>query len=114
MACKYLNVVNSMTTNATAGTLTLDFVNAVSSVTDKQKFCIKIPCSMSIPTGINGYVVQVTINGASVPVWNKYGNPLTVSDLVKGKVIGGFYGATTSHVITKLPITYNCRCNNVL
>jgi len=56
----------------------------------------------------------LTVGTGTVALWDKYGNPATVSELAKCKLYKGYYGATTPHVISKLPITYNCGCNNVL
>lgn len=112
MSCKYIHIVNSITTGT--GTVTLNFSNPVTSATDKEKFCIKIPCGVTIPSGVSASVVNIAFDGGTIPLWNKYGNPATVSDLKKNCVMSGFYGATTSHVISKIPMTYNCGCNNVL
>lgn len=114
MSCKYLHVVNSVDTTTAANTVILGF-SAPATATDKDKFCIKIPCGIDIPASANAYVVRVSVNGGTEPVWNKYGNPLVASDLKKNCVLKGYFGATSPHVILKeLPRTYNCGCNNVL
>jgi len=114
MSCKYLHVVNAITVNSSASTVVLTFSKPVTSLSDEEKFCIKIPCGVAIPTGVDGYAIQITYADGVIPLWNKYGNLATVSDIANGKTYKGYYGATSSHVIAKLPITYNCGCNNVL
>lgn len=115
MACKYMHIVNSITTTTSSSSVTLNFSNSITSLTDEEKFCFKIPNGVTIPSGVDGYVVLIAYNGGTIPLWNKYGNPATVSELKKNKICKGYYGATTEHVITSaLPITYNCGCSNVL
>lgn len=110
-----MHIVNSITVNAEGGNVTLNFSKPVTSLADTEKFCFKIPCGVYIPSGIDGYLVMANYNGTGIDVLNKYGNALTVGQLVKRKVIKGYYGATNSHIITnELPVTFNCGCNNVL
>ena len=113
MACKYLHVVNSIDTTTTANTVILNFSVAATAV-NQDRFCMKIPCCMSIPTSASTYAVQVTVNGSAIPLWDKYGNPLTASELSSKRIYKGYYGSTTPHVIINAPMTYNCGCNNVL
>jgi len=106
--CKYLNVINSYTAPSTSTVLALNFVNAVASATDKQRFCIKL-CT-SIPSTYNAYTTTVTIGETAVPLWDKYGNPLTVSELKTGVVYRGYYGATSAHIILEAPKNLGCNC----
>lgn len=108
MACKHLHIVNTYTVPDTGTILALNFVNAVSSATDKERFCIKV-CT-SIPSTYDTYTATVIIGSTAVPLWNKYGNPLTVSELRKGCVYQGYYGATTAHVILNAPKLTGCNC----
>lgn len=105
MSCKYYHNA----TSATAGTnvVTLDFAEPA-TVTDKQRFCFRL--LTAIPTAALTYPVQLTVNGTTVPLWNKYGNPVIGGDLTQGKLVTGFYGATNPHVIgTNIP----CKCGCV-
>lgn len=81
---------------------------------DEERFCFKIPCGVSTVTGIDNYIVLIAYNGGTIPLWNKYGNPARFGELSKNRLYKGYYGDTTPHVISQLPITYNCGCNNVL
>lgn len=112
MACCKLHVINTYTVPETGTALTLNFSNAVASATDKQRFCIKV-CT-NIPSTYSTYTANVTIGTTTVPLWDKYGNPLTISELTKCRVIKGYYGATTPHIILDAPKTYNCGCADVL
>lgn len=114
MACKHLHIVNNFAVSETGGSVTLSFANPVNFLKDEERFCMKIPCGLSVPKGYEGYIVLVTYNGTSIPLMNKYGNPAKFGELRKGCVITGYYGETESHVISQIPMTYNCRCNNVL
>ena len=112
MACKYFHVVTTVTPDTTANTLTLNFSSPVTAV-DKDRFCFKIVTD--IPSTYDAYTVLMTVNGTVIPLWNKYGDPATASQLSKCKVYKGYYGATTPHVISSvIPQNYYCGCGNVL
>lgn len=114
MSCKYLHIVSSFTVNSTNNTVTLNFSNPITSLTDEEKFCFKIPCGVTSVTGIDNYTVYISYNDTTLPLWDKYGNPATFEELSKNRCYKGFYGATVPHVISQLPVTYNCRCGCVL
>lgn len=100
MNCDYFHCATGVTVGADAVVLT--FSSPV-SVTDKDRFCFKL--CQAIPEAGSNLPVQVTVNGAPVPLWNKYGNPILGSQLRNRKYIG-YYGATTPHVIlTNTPLT---------
>ena len=112
MACKHLHIVNTYTVTTGSTMATLNFVKPITSATDKERFCIKV-CT-DIPETYDTYTTQILINDSGVPLWNKYGNPLTVADLKKCKVMKGYYGSTTPHVIlVDVPCNYGCNCNGV-
>ena len=112
MSCKYFHVSNAYTVNDSDSQIVLGFPSTV-TVTDKTRFCLKLVFDPSVLN--QTYTVLATVNGANVPLWDKYGNPVTVAELSKGKVYRGYYGDTTPHIIfNELPRTYNCGCNNVL
>lgn len=108
MACRYLHVINTYTVPETGTVLALNFVNPVASAVDMQRFCIKL-CT-SIPSTYDAYTATVTIGTTAVPLWNKYGNPLTVGELRRGNCYQGYYGATTPHVILNAPKKVVCNC----
>lgn len=111
MSCKCLHISPSYTVNDSSTQVVFGFPSSV-TVTDKARFCWKITSSLPTQTDYNVYV---TVNGTNVPVWNKYGNPMTVAELVRNKVYRGYFGSETEHIlISNSPITYNCGCNNVL
>lgn len=115
--CKYLHVVNNIETNAEGEFVTLNFSFPITSLNDTQRFCIRIPCGVQIPTGIDGYKISIPVGDNAYFMYNKYGNNLTVGELKKRKTIKGYYGSQGGgpHFITAdLPVTYNCGCNNVL
>lgn len=112
MACKHLHIVNTYTVTTGSTMATLNFVKPITSATDKERFCVKV--CVNIPEIYDTYTTQILINDSGVPLWNKYGNPLTVADLKKCKVMKGYYGSTTPHVIlVDVPCNYGCNCNGV-
>lgn len=108
MACRNLHIVNSYTVPTTGTVLALNLVTPVASVVDKQRFCVKI--CVSIPSTYDAYTATVLIGGVATPLWNKYGNPLTIAELRRGVCYPGYYGATTSHVILNAPKNVGCNC----
>ena len=113
MFCKYLHYSPSYTVNDDSTQVVFGFADAVSA-SNEDKFCWKI--TTTIVTGTTAtYSVYITVNGANIPVLNKFGNPVIVSDLTKNMLYKGFYGSSTPHIIlTNIPKTYNAGCNNVL
>lgn len=115
MGCKNLHIVTNYTVPQTGTILALSFSNAVTSVSDKQRFCIKV-CT-SIPSIYDTYNATVDINGTAVPLWDKYGDLLTISELKKCKVMKGYVGLVglVNHIIlTDIPVTCNCGCPSAL
>lgn len=112
MACKHLHIINTYTVPETGTVLALNFSKPYAIATDKERFCVKI-CA-SIPETYDTYTATVTIGTTAVPLWNKYGNPVTIAELKKCKVMKGYYGATSAHVIlTDIPCNYGCNCNGL-
>lgn len=118
--CDNLHVVNSAT--ITGGNLVLTFADAPTGIVDQQRFCFRF--GVDIPAGASALPVQVTVNGVAVPLWDKFGDLATGSDLVycvngrvsKRFIYKGYYGtATANHVIVNaIPlksVTYYCPCS---
>lgn len=108
MACKHLHVVNNYSVTEGSTMATLSFVNPVTSFENKERVCIKL-CT-SIPETYNSYTTQILVNGSGMALYNKYGNPLTVSDLRKGIVYQGYYGSVNPHVSMNAPKNTGCNC----
>lgn len=109
MACRHLHVVNTYTVPETGTVLALNLSVPYALAQDKERFCLKV-CA-SIPTTYDSYTATITIGTTAVALWNKYGNPLTIRELKKCKVMKGYYGATTPHVIlSDIPSNYGCGC----
>jgi hypothetical protein len=108
MSCDYFHCANTVTVGTDA--VVIDFLSPVTAV-DKDRFCFKL--SETIPLAGATLPVQVTVNGGSIPLWNKYGNPIIGSQLTKGRKYTGYYGATTPHVILQnTPMVFGC-CNTI-
>lgn len=103
MSCKNFYRVTSVVVSETA--VTLDF-NAPVTLTNTQRICFKV-CT-AIPAGGENLPVVMTANGATVAVWNKYGNPMLGGELKNCKCYCGLYGSTTPHVITNQPRCIGC------
>lgn len=109
MACKHLHVINNYTVTEGSAMATLSFTKPVTVVENQHRFCIKV--CVDIPEIYSGYTTQILVNGSGVPLWDKYGNPLTVSELRKGIVFQGYYGSTTPHIIVNAPKKLGCNCD---
>lgn len=110
MSCKYYHLVSSITVNESF--VILNFNNAV-TLSDENRICFKF--TENIPATGDNLPVYVVANASNVPLLNKYGNPVIGSDLKKNRVYGGWYGATTPHVILpKIPLTCNFATGNVI
>lgn len=94
MACKYFHCVSTITVGAAS--VNLAFITSP-SVVDTEKFCFQL--KDSIPSAGAALPVTLSVNGAVVPLLNKYGNPVTGADLLKCRTYKGYYGATEPHVI---------------
>lgn len=108
MACKHLHIINNYSVTEGSTMANLSFVKTVTSVTDKQRFCVKV--CVDIPETYDTYTAQVIINGSGVPLWDKYGDPLTLSELRKGVVYQGYYGSTSEHIVLNAPKITGCGC----
>lgn len=79
--------------------LVITFSDNPTNITNETHFCFII--LQDIPADGNNLAVQLTVNGAAVPLWDKYGNLVPGCGLTKGKVYRGFYGTgTANHVIS--------------
>lgn len=116
MACKHMHVVNNVIVNTGSSTVVLNFT-VPATAENKDTFCFKIPCQYAIPSSAAAYTVYATINGATVPVWDKYGNPATGNLFRTCKGYKGYFGGTTAapHLIVPgIPFTCNTACGNIL
>lgn len=103
--CRHFHCGNSITVGA--ADVTISFVDAPAGITDKELFCFRI-CT-NIPDAAAGLPVLLSINGTTVPLWNKYGNPMIGANLRRNKLYKAYYGATTPHVIAfNTPVVCGC------
>lgn len=106
MACKYYHETSTVAVDSGATNLVMTFSDAP-TVANRDKFCFRI--LQSIPTAGAALPVQVTVNGAAVPLLDRYGNTVLGAQLTKCKLYKGHYGSSSGHVLTtSLPNT-NCR-----
>jgi hypothetical protein len=94
MNCNEIICANSVTVNAT--NVVIDFSETV-TLNDRERFNFRL--CQSIPTAGASLPVVVTVNGETIPLWNKYGNPILSSELRCKRIYRSYYGATTPHVI---------------
>lgn len=103
--CNSFYKVSSATSDTT--NLTLAFNPAVSA-NDKQRFWFAI-CT-TLPNLTAPLPVQLTVNGTTVPLLDKYGNVVYSNTLKTRKIYKGYYGSeTTAHVIA-LNTPCDCCC----
>lgn len=113
MACKCIHIANTYVVNDDSTNVVLQFSNTVTA-SNKDRFCFKTVTAL--PSANATYSLYATVNGNSVPVLNKYGNPMLVSDVKVNRMYKGWYGAeSTAHIIaSNTPLTCNTGCGNEL
>lgn len=101
-----VNLYKSSSITTTATNVVINFANAPTNIANEDKFCFMI--CQEVPSAGNALAVQLTINGVSVPLWDKYGNLVPGCGLTKGQIYKGYYGTgTANHVISN---TLPCKC----
>lgn len=87
----------AVNTGGTAVVLTPQ--NALSPVNQQR---LSLSVTVTIPTAGMSLPVNVVMDGANVPVYDKYGNVVYGSDILTGAVMNGYYGTNgsggTAHV----------------
>lgn len=97
--CPYLHKSSSVAVNTGATAVVITFRDNPTNIADMQRFCFCV--QQAVPTAGLALPVELTINGISVPLWNKYGDVVTGSDIVTRYVNKGWYGTDNdTHVIT--------------
>lgn len=95
--CNNFHKSSSITT--TESNVVVVFGDNPTDVTNEQKFCFAI--CQEVPSAGNALAVQLTVNGETVSLLDKYGNPVPGCGLTKGCVYRGYYGTGgTAHVIS--------------
>lgn len=102
--CQNFYCANSVTVGTTE--VTIAFSKAV-TLANQDKVCFRL--CQSIPDTAAGLPVVLSINGTTVPLWNKYGNPIIGANLKTRFLYKGFYGDSTPHVIL-INTPYSCGC----
>lgn len=90
--------------------LLLTLADNPNGIVSLQRVCFVI--CQNIPTAGETLPVQVTINGANIPVYNKYSLPVTGSDLRTRRKYRGYYvvnGADSYLIVENLPMNV-CGC----
>lgn len=92
--CKFYKVQSA---TVDGNSLILSFANPVTA-NDKDKFSFVI-CTV-IPSTATPVPVLVTVNGANIPLLNKFGNPVFSNEIRNRKLYVGYYGSqATPHII---------------
>lgn len=102
--CNNLHKTSAITTTDT--NLVLTFADNPTDIINEQHFCFII--CQDIPATGAALATQLTVNGAAVPLWDKYGNLVPGCGLKKGIIYRGYFGTgTADHVISSmLPLGY--------
>ena len=118
MSCN-CNTTNSNTLRSTIGTAAVDtggtYVlltpdNALAPVNQQR---LSLAVTTSIPTAGMSLPVYVVMNGANVPVYDKYGNIVYGTDIMTRAAMHGYYGVNgsggTAHVqLVNFPYGRSC------
>ena len=98
--------VSTINVTATAVTLVPD---VAMTLVDKERFGLRLTTA---PTGGATLPVSATINGADVPVLDRYGNIVYGNQLKAGQVIYGYFGSNgsgaTAHIIATKVTNPSC------
>lgn len=108
MCCKKIRYVGNVSVTDTNVVLT--FEADATGIADTQALNFRL--CQGIPSAGAELPVQVTVNGAAVPLWDRFGNPVLGKGLVARVNYMAAYGATSPHVITwTVPLPAGgCRC----
>lgn len=118
--CPYMHL--SSTVTVSNGKVVISLQGNPTGITDTMRFCFRI--CQSIPDGATGLPVVLVVNGANVPLWNKFGDIVTGNVLKTRYTYKGYYGiqttttsgttatTTTSPHIIALNTPSDCACNN--
>lgn len=98
-------------TAAVSGTNLLITPSSAVTITDESR--VSIVVTGSVPTAGKVLPVTITVGGADIPVYDKYGNILYGTSIKPGCAIRGYYGVNgsggTAHIIAiNLPCACNC------
>lgn len=92
------NIHKVTTVTVDGNSMILNFNTGVSA-NNKDKFNFVI-CTI-IPSTATPVPVLITVNGANIPLLNKFGNPVYSNELRKRKLYLGYFGSQdTPHVIS--------------
>lgn len=72
----------------TNDTLVLSFNDSPTGLTDTSKFCFRFSNGLTLPSGYATLPVVASVNGTTIPVWNKYGDVMLGSQ-IKLNTCGG-------------------------
>lgn len=107
--CRYLHTTSTVAVDSGGTNLVLTFSDNPTA-TNQERFCFRI--AQAIPTAGLSLPVQITVNGAAVPLLDRYGNTALGASLVQNHLYKGYYGTSTAHVLTtSLPVKICNRCN---
>jgi hypothetical protein len=106
--CNNLYKSSSITTTATNVVIT--FTSAPTDVVNEDKFCFAI--CQDVPSAGNALAVTLTINGESVPLWDRYGNPVPGCGLTKGQIYKGYFGTGTADHVISPTLPNKCACRS--
>ena len=120
-SCPYFHYVSIAVVSS--GELVLTFSDSPTGLVDKSRFCFRFSQNISLPSGYASLPVYATVNGTTVPLWNKYGDILTGADLVTTSsalyfcpryTYHGYFGSQTSASVGDAPgaTTYHISVNN--
>ena len=106
--CNNLYKSSSVTVSETNVVVT--FAANPTDIANEDKFCFVL--CQDVPSAGDALAVQLTINGESVPLWDKYGNLVPGCGLTKGQVYKGYYGTGTANHVISQSLPYKCACRS--
>lgn len=109
MCCNYKRVIVGKIEIGTGNAFILGTPNQTVTASDKDR--IGLVFTTGVPSGGEGLPLFVTVNGASVPVYDKYGNKIFGACIKTRKLLHAYFGtngAAGEHIqLTQFPY---CEC----
>lgn len=122
---RYCNPIFYITSASLASNVLTLTLNGTPAISDKMVYALAFAPNIPVPAGIRGTdTVQISVGGNTYPLWDKFGDPMTFSELPtsvccrsNGSVFGsrkliaagiGTVSGTSHFTAFNLPVSCGC------
>lgn len=107
--CSFLHLSETIT--VADNKVVVTFQDDPTDILDTEHFCFRL--CQTLPTGASSLQVFLVVNGSNVPLWNRYGDIVTLGTLKTRCTYKGYYGTQqTKHVIA-INTPAECACGKM-